>query len=105
MTYATSVGFKPTGATTLPGGDVLVLERRFPPIGARIRRLAKETIVPGAMLEGEVIARLEGSLTVDNMEGIDARRGPGGETLVYILSDDNDNPLQRTYLLMFELIE
>jgi hypothetical protein len=37
--------------------------------------------------------------------GIDARRGTGGETLVYILSDDNANPLQRTYLLMFELIE
>jgi len=37
--------------------------------------------------------------------GIDARRGPGGETLVYVLSDDNANPLQRTYLLMFELIE
>ena len=105
VTYATSAGFKPTGATTLPGGDVLVLERRFPPIGARIRRLAKETLAPGAMLEGEVIARLEGSLTVDNMEGIDARQGPGGETLVYLLSDDNDNPLQRTYLLMFELIE
>ena len=105
MTYATSGGFKPTGATTLPGGDVLVLERHYPPIGARIRRLAKATLVPGAMLEAEEIARLEGSLTVDNMEGIDARRGPGGETLVYILSDDNDNPLQRTYLLMFELIE
>jgi hypothetical protein len=105
VTYATSGGFKPTGATTLPGGDVLVLERRFPPIGARIQRLAKETIVPGAMLEGKEIARLEGSLTVDNMEGIDARAGPGGETLVYVVSDDNDNPLQRTYLLMFELIE
>jgi hypothetical protein len=36
---------------------------------------------------------------------IDARRGPGGETLIYVLSDDNANPLQRTYLLMFELIE
>ena len=104
VTYATSGGFKPTGATTLPGGDVLVLERRYPPIGVRIRRLAKETIVPGAMLEGEEIARLEGSLTVDNMEGIDARKGTGGETLIYILSDDNFNPLQRTYLLMFELI-
>ena len=105
LTYATGGGFKPTGATTLPGGDVLVLERRYPPIGVRIQRLAKETIVPGATLEGEVIARLEGSLTVDNMEGIDSRQGPGGETLVYVLSDDNANPLQRTYLLMFELIE
>jgi hypothetical protein len=61
--------------------------------------------VPGAVLEGDVIARLEGSLTVDNMEGIDARQAPGGETLIYILSDDNANPLQRTYLLMFEVME
>jgi hypothetical protein len=105
LTYATGGGFEPTGATTLPGGDVLVLERRYPPIGIRIRRLAKAAIVPGARLEGEVIARLEGSLSVDNMEGIDARRGPGGETLIYVLSDDNANALQRTYLLMFELIE
>ncbi len=105
LTYATSSGFKPTGATTLPGGDVLVLERRYPPIGVRIRRLAKETIAPGAMLEAEEIARIEGPLAVDNMEGIAARKGPGGETLIYILSDDNFNPLQRTYLLMFELIE
>jgi len=37
--------------------------------------------------------------------GIDAHRGPGGKTLVYILSDDNNNPLQRTCPLMFELIE
>jgi hypothetical protein len=37
--------------------------------------------------------------------GNDAHRRPRGETPVYILSDDNANPLQRTYLLMFELIE
>ncbi len=105
LTYATGGGFKPTGAATLPGGDVVVLERRYPPIGVRVRRLAKEAIVPGAVLRGEEIARLEGSLTVDNMEGVAARRGPGGETLVYLLSDDNASPLQRTYLLMFELVE
>jgi hypothetical protein len=38
------------------------------------------------------------------MEGVSARRGPNGETLVYVVSDDNFNaPLQRTLLMMFEL--
>ena len=31
--------FRPTGAALLPDGDLLVLERRFPPIGARLVRL------------------------------------------------------------------
>ncbi len=39
------------------------------------------------------------------MEGIAARRGPGGETLIYLISDDNFHPWQRTLLLMFELAE
>jgi hypothetical protein len=40
---------------------------------------------------------------IDNMEGIAVRRGPKGETLLYLISDDNFSPLQRTLLLMFEL--
>jgi hypothetical protein len=31
------------------------------------------------------------------------RRGPRGETLLYVISDDNYLPLQRTLLLMFEV--
>jgi hypothetical protein len=31
------------------------------------------------------------------------RRGPKGETLLYMISDNNFSPLQRTLLLMFEL--
>jgi hypothetical protein len=42
-------------------------------------------------------------LTFDNMEGIDARRSEGGESLVYLLSDDNYSFLQRTLLLMFRM--
>lgn len=37
------------------------------------------------------------------MEGIAARLGPKGETLVYLLSDNNFSPLQQTLLMMFEL--
>jgi len=33
------------------------------------------------------------------------RRDGSGRTVVYIISDDNFNPLQRNLLLMFELME
>ena len=108
LTYATGGGFYPTGADTLPGGDVVVLERRFTlpgTIAARLKRLDGGSIAPGARLEGRVIAEMLPPVTVDNFEGVAARRGDDGETLIYVLSDDNFNPLQRTLLLMFELDE
>jgi hypothetical protein len=37
------------------------------------------------------------------MEGIAVRSGPAGETLIYLLSDDNYSALQRTLLMMFEI--
>ena len=98
-------GFQPTGAATLPDGDVLVLERRILPPGARVRLLKSADIAEGAGLDGKEIARFEGALTFDNMEGIDARRNDAGETLVYLVSDDNYSFLQRTLLLMFRLVE
>jgi hypothetical protein len=100
--WLTSDGFRPTGATTLPDGDVLVLERRILPPGARIRRLPASRIDTDDVLDGEEIARLEGALTFDNMEGIDAR-SEAGESLVYLVSDDNYSLLQRTLLLMFRI--
>lgn len=103
LTLAADGGFAPTAAAVLPNGDALVLERRFPPVGARVLRIDATSIKPGATLEGEELARLEGATVVDNMEGIAARTGPKGETLIYLLSDDNFNPLQQTLLLMFEL--
>jgi hypothetical protein len=105
VTWRTGGGFQPTGATTLPEGDVLVLERRILPPGARVRVQKSADITEGAVLDGEEIARFEGALTFDNMEGIDARRGDAGETLVYLISDDNYSFLQRTLLLMFRLVE
>lgn len=105
LTWRTGGGFQPTGAAILPDGDVLVLERRFPPVGARVRRVAPAAIASGAILEGEEIALLEGTLSVDNMEGIDAIRSPDGKTLIYMVSDDNYSPLQTTLLMMFELLD
>jgi hypothetical protein len=41
---------------------------------------------------------------IDNMEGLSVRTGEDGETLVYVVSDNNFNgPIQQTLLMMFEL--
>jgi hypothetical protein len=104
--------FRPTAGTLLPDGSVLVLERRFPPIGARVVRLAPADLEGRGPLEPRELARFEAPLTLDNFEGIDARRDASGETLVYVVSDDNGcskigggrrTGLQRTLLLLFTL--
>lgn len=100
--------FKPTGAARLPGGDILVLERSYAPIigvAMRLRRIAEQDVAPGETLKGEEIAVIRPPLAVDNMEGIDVKSGPNGETLVYLLSDNNFSILQRNLLLLFELKE
>jgi hypothetical protein len=103
--------FNPTGAALLPDGDVLVVERRYPALAARIRRIDTEAI---AHLDftGTEVARLAAPLNVDNFEGIDVLRGPRGETRVLLVSDDNDcvkrggirTGLQRTLVLLFDLV-
>ncbi|WP_158284018.1 esterase-like activity of phytase family protein [Azospirillum sp. TSO22-1] len=107
LTYRAAPGFRPTGATALPNGDVLVLERYFSMLGglaARIARVPGTALVPGAVVEGEELARIQPPLLLDNYEGIAAVPGPAGETLVYVVSDDNFNTtLQRTYLLLLAL--
>jgi hypothetical protein len=106
--YRTEEDFKPTDIALLPDGSLLVLERRFQasnPLGiaARLIRLAREAIAPGAVVEGREEAFFALPLSIDNFEGLAAREGPGGATLLYIVSDDNFNPLQRTILLQFRL--
>lgn len=107
--------FRPTGAAGLPGGDLLVVERRFPPIGARIVRVPRASLDAAGPLRTSEIARIEAPLTVDNFEGLDVRPDEAsGRTFVYLLSDDNGCSkrgatrvpgLQRTLLLMFALDE
>lgn len=100
--------FKPTDLAQLPGGDVLVLERRFTLIGGvamRLRRVPLKAIRPGARLEGAALVELAPPVSVDNMEALAAVKAADGSTLLYVLSDDNFNPVQRTLLLQFRLIE
>jgi hypothetical protein len=104
--------FRPTAAARLPNGDLLVLERRFPPLAARLVRLERSTLQGRGPFEPRELARLEPPVTLDNFEGVEVRQDRSGRTLVYLLSDDNDcaktagasrRHLQRTLLLLFEL--
>ncbi len=113
LRYRAADSFSPTGAATLPDGDVVILERRFSALGGFAARLVRVTA--GAIhrsaanfslaLQGEEIGRLEPPLNVDNFEGISARRAANGETLIYLVSDDNFFVLQRTLLMAFALRE
>ncbi len=108
LTYVTEDRYRVTGAATLPGGDVLVLERNFTLRGnnfIRLKRISGDQIKAGARLQGNTLAEIRPPLSVDNFEGVDVRRGRRGEVLVYLISDDNFNAGQRTLLMMFELTE
>lgn len=106
LTYRAAPRFRPTAAAALPDGGVLVLERRVSLLGgwaARIVHVPAESLRGGATMDGVELARLEPPLPTDNFEGLSVRPGPDGDLLVYVVSDDNRSPLQRTYIMMFQL--
>jgi hypothetical protein len=105
LSYVPSADFRPSDCAALPNGDVIVLERRlstFLSFSARLKRLSAESIRPSALLIGEELLRLDPPLRLDNFEGI-AVQQDGAGTLIYLISDDNFHPLQRTLLLQFRL--
>ncbi len=98
--------YAPTDLALLPDGDLLLLERRYTPLGgpgARLSIVPAASVQSNARLTGEEVARITLPLSVDNFEALAVRRAPDGFTLVYLLSDDNRNILQRTLLLQFRL--
>lgn len=96
-----------TGTASLPDGSLVVLERYFrwtEGVKMRLRLIPASDIKPGAVLRGEVLIEADMSYEIDNMEAIATHRGPRGETIITLISDDNFNSiLQRTLLLQFAL--
>jgi len=89
-----------TGMDRDPAGDGwFIVERLYREpfdMRARLRRM------DASGRPGPVLATLSLPSTTDNFEGVAAVAGATG-TRLYILSDDNDNPRQRTLLLAFDL--
>ena len=105
LSYVPSAEFRASDCASLPNGDVIVLERHFSiflSFSARLKRISRDSIQPHAVLSGEELLRLDPPLRLDNFEGIAIREDPAG-TLIYLISDDNFQPFQRTLLLQFRL--
>lgn len=92
----------------LPGGDMLILERRFVPflgLGFRIRRISIGLVRPDAVLDGEILIEADLGQQIDNMEALMIHRAPDGRVILTLMSDDNFSILQRSLVLRFALDE
>jgi hypothetical protein len=107
FSVARSDDFDVSDCAMLPGGDLLLLERRasFLRGAVRIRRVASGDIRPGALLKGSLIFYADFGQQIDNFEGLGVHRTASGETVLTLISDDNFSPLQRTLLMQFTLLE
>ena len=104
--------FRLTGLDCMTGGRVFALYRSFDIFSKWRTMIALLTWKPtrdGFVLQRHELARLDGSLTRDNMEGIAALDRPGGGVRLYLISDDNFDTLpkivfghQHTLLMAFD---
>ena len=104
LLYRAPEGYRLTDAALLPDGRPLFLNRRFQ-WGRFTAKLAVGTLPPlkaDAVLEGREIAEFAPPLAADNFEALSVTR-EAGRTIVWIASDDNFSPRQRTLLLKFAL--
>ena len=99
--------FDVTDCALLPGGDLLILERRFSFLSSavRLRRIASGDLRPGATVEGSLVLYATFGQQIDNFEGLGVHRAASGETVLTLVSDNNFSPLQRTLLMQFTLLE
>lgn len=105
LAYRPAPGMEPVDAAALPDGGALVLERSFSVLagfGGRLVRLPATALAGPVIEPQEVLLRVEPPLPVDNFEGV-ATAVVGGRRLVALVSDDNENILQKTWLLLFAL--
>ena len=103
--YRPTAGYRITDASQLPDGRVLVLERRigFPEgFTAKLLILDPEKIARDAIVSGQAIATLAPPVLVDNMEGL-AITQEQGRNVLWLISDNNFNAIQRTLLMKFAL--
>ncbi|HEY0327207.1 MAG TPA: esterase-like activity of phytase family protein [Allosphingosinicella sp.] len=96
-----------TDVAQLPDGRLLLLQRDVSLLGgvtAKISVVDLAALSARRPVEGREVAHFAPPLTVDNMEALSLTR-EGEQTIVWLASDDNYFPLQRTLLMKFALRE
>jgi len=97
--------YDPSDVTVLPDGRLIVLVRRFDlpfTFSSKLMVIDRQAIRAGAVVHGREIATLASPLIHENFEGI-AATIEGGQTILWLVSDDNQSVLQRSLLLKFRL--
>ena len=105
LSYAVTNSFRPTDLAVLQQ-DVLVLECHYLSIfgaSVRIQRISGDSLKAGSSLQGQELLRLQSPLNIDNFEGLAVFESEPFGILLYLISDDNFSPFQRTLLLQFRL--
>ncbi|MEM9706761.1 MAG: esterase-like activity of phytase family protein [Pseudomonadota bacterium] len=107
FTYNVAESFSVTDIDDIDDKRALLIERSYSrATGVRVRlmEVLKSDIAPGADVSGRLLARLAlPEHRVDNLEGISVHTNETGETLLYLISDDNHSARQETQLLVFRL--
>ena len=105
LRYRPPDGYRITDAALLPDGRLILLNRKvslFEGFTARLVVAALPKLADRALIAGRELAAFEGAVTRDNFEALSVTR-ESGRTILWIASDDNYNPFQRTLLLKFVL--
>lgn len=105
VTVPTPAGFRPTDAEAFDAGRILLLSRRADAVNGDSAAVQLVPVDVAALALGtpETLATIAPPLTADNFEGIALRRD-GGRTFIYLVTDDDFSPEQRTLLMKFELL-
>jgi hypothetical protein len=88
-----------TSARAMPGGGWVFLLRDYNPLTQAVKVRIRITDAAGKTVDTHLIAA---PATVDNFEGVAALSNPDGSVRLYVISDDNFSPRQRTLLLAFD---
>jgi hypothetical protein len=100
-----SDGFEPTDLAHVGDETLALLERRYTELDGPAARISLMPAIPTDGPQGAyTLAVLRLPLSVDNFECIATRPAPGGGRYIYLMSDNNQNPQQRTLLLQFQLL-
>ena len=110
MSLPVSDDFSPTDADrpdVSSGAPIIVLQRRYSPEAGNAARVVRFRPGPDPAQQPvreivgfETLAELLPPLTLDNFEGLAAHA-----RFIYIVSDNNFSPTQRTLLLKFEVVD
>ncbi len=102
--FTPPAGYSPVDLAQLPDGRVLILLRRVvwgipPGFAGKLMLADPRAIRPGQPWRAKLLTDLAAPLPSDNYEGLAVVPESIGGTTLWLISDDNDAPYQRTLLL------